>query len=64
MYAIALLRDAAATLDDLREAVTMLEEAGRIAQRVLGGAHPITKVIEEDLQDARAVLRANEERQL
>ena len=62
-YAYAHYHDNSAKLDDLREAVTMLEEAGRIAQRVLGGAHPITKVIEEDLQDARAVLRANEETQ-
>jgi len=28
-----------ATLDDLREAVTTLEESERIARRVLGGAH-------------------------
>ena len=32
--------DDAATLDDLREAVTTLEDAERIARRVLGGAHP------------------------
>ena len=29
-----------ATLDDLREAVTTLEDTERIARRVLGGAHP------------------------
>ena len=59
-YAEALYRDNDATLDDLREAVGTLEDAGRIAQRVLGGAHPVTVEIEENLQDARAALRARE----
>ena len=54
------LRDDAATLDELREAVTTLEDAGRIAKRVLGGAHPLTTGIEKDLRDARAALRARE----
>ena len=35
-----------ATLDDLRKAMTMLEETERIARRVLGGAHPLTMEIE------------------
>ena len=48
-----------ATLDDLREAVTTLEDAGRIARRVLGGAHPLTESIEDNLQYARAALRAS-----
>ena len=39
---MALYFDAAATLDDLREAVATLEDAERIARRVLGGAHPLT----------------------
>ena len=38
-YARALYADGA-TLDDLREAVTTLEDAERISRRVLGGAHP------------------------
>ena len=59
-YAIVLYKDPAATLDDLREAVTTLEETERIARRVLGGAHPTTTGIEENLQDARAALRARE----
>ncbi|CAH0367781.1 unnamed protein product [Pelagomonas calceolata] len=59
-YAMALYRDAAATLKDLREAVTTLEDADRIARRVLGGAHPLTEWIEPRLQDARAALRARE----
>ena len=50
----------AATLDDLREAVTTLEDAGRIARRVFGGAHPITEAIETSLREARAVLHVRE----
>ena len=57
-YARALYRDAAATLDDLREAVTTLEETARTARRVLGGAHPLTAGIERCLLKARAALRA------
>ena len=59
-YAEALYKDDDATLDDLREAVTTLEDAGRIARRVFGGTHPLTTGIEGELQDARAVLRARE----
>ena len=44
--------------DGLREAVTTLEEASRIARRVLGGSHPKTAGIEEALRHARAALRA------
>ena len=60
MYATALYRDPCATLDDLREAVTTLEDTERIARRVLGGSHPDTMWIEDDLRDARAALRARE----
>ena len=49
-----LYRDDGATLDDLREAVTTLEDTERIARRVLSGAHPLTTSLEDDLQDARA----------
>jgi len=59
-YTVALYKDPDATLDDLREAVTTLEETERTARRVLGGAHPTTEGIEEELQDARAKLRARE----
>ena len=59
-YGRALYRDDAATLDDLREAVTMLEETERIARRVFGGAHPLVAWIERDFQKARAALRARE----
>ena len=56
-YARALYEDPAATLDDLHEAVTTLEEVERTARRVLGGAHPLAVGIEETLQTARATLR-------
>ena len=60
IYAESLTRSDSATLDDLREAVTTLEEIERIARRVLGGAHPITTAFEMDLRAARAALRARE----
>ena len=60
IYGMALYMDAGATLDDLREAVKMLEENERIARRVLGGAHPLTTDIERALQNARATLGARE----
>ena len=50
--------DDSATLDDFREAVTMLENTEPTARRVMGGAHPLT--IELDLRRARAVLHARE----
>ena len=59
-YAEALYKDPAARLDDLREAVTTLEDTARIARRVLGGAHPLTEGIGDDLRAARAMLRARE----
>ena len=59
-YARALFENEGATLDDLREAVTTLEEIERTARRVFGGAHPLTEGVEDELQDARAALRARE----
>ena len=60
IYAAALCMDPGATLDDLREAVTTLEDVERTARRVFGGAHPNTMGIEGSLRDARAALRARE----
>ena len=60
IYALALCKNTGATLDDLREAVTTLEETERIARRVFGGAHPLTTGIEDELRKARAALRARE----
>ena len=59
-YARVLYEDPAATLDDLREAVTTLEDTERTARRVLGGTHPDVVEIEERLRDARDALRARE----
>ena len=59
-YALTLYKDPAATLDDLREAVATLEDAGRTSRRVLGGAHPVTGAIEDELHHARATLIARE----
>ena len=56
----ALYSDPGATLDDLREAVTTLEDAERTARRVLGSAHPLTQSIERALQIGRVVLAARE----
>ena len=61
IYGTALYRDTSATLDDLREAVTTLEDTERIARRVFGGAHPLTVEFEQALRcGARAALRARE----
>ena len=58
--ATAIYMDPAATLDDVREAVTTLEETEQTARRVLGAAHPLTGGMGESLQAARAKLRAHE----
>ena len=56
-----LYKDPAATLDDLREAVTTLEDTDRTARQVLGGTHPTTVKVGRSLREARAALRAREE---
>ena len=60
LYSRALYTDDCPTLDDLREAVTTLEETARTARRVLGSRNPLTPVIEHDLRKSRAALRARE----
>ena len=59
-YARALYENTSATLDELREGVTTLEETTQTARRVLGGAHPLTESIELSLRDSRAALAARE----
>ena len=59
-YACALYEDPGASLDDIRAAVTMLEETERVARRVLGGVHPTTARMEKALRASRAALRARE----
>ena len=61
IYAEALYKDDVATLDDLREAVMTLEDAERIARRVLSGAHSVTTGIERRLRESRAALHARDE---
>ena len=56
LYAHSLYCDPSAKLDDVSEAVAMLEESERIARRVLGRAHPLTTGIEISLRNARAAL--------
>jgi len=56
----ALHDDPGATLDDLREAVTTLEEAERTARRVLGGTHPLAASFVVSLYGARAALATRE----
>ena len=52
-YAVTIYQNRGATLDDLHEAVTTLEETEQIARRVFGGAHPLTVDIGKCLQIAR-----------
>ena len=59
-YAKVLYVDPGATLDDLGAAVEIFVEIERIARHVLGGAHPYTAGIEQELRKSRAALRARE----
>ena len=59
-YSWSLYEDPGATLHDLREAVTTLEETTQAARRVLGGAHPVVASIENSLRNARALLAARD----
>ena len=56
-YANALYKDKGATLDDLREAVTALEDLERTARRVLGGTNPFVMGVEHEVEASRAALR-------
>ena len=62
IYTNTLYQDPGATFDDLREAVTTIEDAERIARRVFGGSHPLTTATGATLRNAqtRAILRARE----
>ena len=52
--------DTDAALDDLREAVTTLEELERIARRVCGSVHPLVVDINSSLLLSRVALRVRE----
>ena len=60
-YAQTLYKDYGATLDDLRKAVTTLEDLARTRRRVLGGAHPSVAKVERTLQESRVALGARED---
>ena len=60
IYANTLFADGGATLDELREAVTTLEDVETIARRVLGGSHPTVRSTEKALRLSRSALRARE----
>ena len=55
-FAAVLYEDTGATLDDVREAVTTLEDLAPITRRVLGCTHPTVGLIELSLRKARATL--------
>ena len=59
-FAISLYWDPSATLDDLREAVSTLEDVSLTARRVFGGTHPTTADIERALGKSLAKLSARE----
>ena len=61
VYAQSLYADPAATLDDLREAATTLEDTERTVRRVFGCEHPFTVEIGTSLRNSRTVLRARED---
>ena len=50
--------DDAATLDDFREAVEILESVAPLRIRIFGEAHPETPRVQESLKQARAALAA------
>ena len=52
VYAGALYKDSAATLDDLREAVTTLESVASSWKQVFGESHPETPTVQGALADA------------
>ena len=58
LYALALSKDQAATLDDLRESVATLEDVAPLWTRIFGEAHPETPNIKNALREARKTLAA------
>ena len=54
MYATTLYLDEGATLDDLREAVTTLEETERTARRVMAASTQLTRRSSDALKCTRA----------
>ena len=59
-YAAALYNNTGATLDDLREAATTLEDTERTVRRVFGCDHPFTVQIGKSLRNSQTALHARE----
>ena len=55
-YAISLYEDAAATLDDVRKGVEILESVAPLWKRIFGEAHPETSKVQGALKVARKAL--------
>ena len=55
IYAMALREDPAATLGDLREAVTTLESVAMSYKRVMGTSHPQTSRVQKVLNTTRTM---------
>ena len=53
LYAAALSKDPGATLDELREAVEILESVAPLRIRIFGEAHPETPMVQRALAAAR-----------
>ena len=60
IFAEASYKNPGAKLDDLREAVTTLEDVERTARRVLGGAHPLVGSLESSIRRSRKALQTRE----
>ena len=61
-YAQSFYKDGGASLDQVSEAVKILEDVTPIAQRLLGAAHPFVVGIDSELRFVRKSLRACEAR--
>ena len=55
------LADGGASLHDLREAVTTLEDVNKSSNRVFGNDHPLSCEIQDNLERARRKLAGAEE---
>jgi len=60
-YAEALFNDNGATLEEIRVAVTTIDETVRTARQMLGFSHPLAVALGENLRIMRAALHAREE---
>ena len=61
-YAQSFYKDGGASLDDVREAVAMLEDVERTARRIFGDSYPFVLEVERELRFVRKSLRACEAR--